>query len=89
MYIGDSGGVYVLRVDSGDVVVLPKWVYRDGRVEVEAVGGKVSLYHFEGIAPSSGPMGMVRGEGLSGIYVGDGYVEVEGEGELKVYGSSW
>ena len=105
VYMGDSGGVYVLRVDSGNVklrlggvdmgvrfqgdeVVVPKWVYRDGRVEVEAVGGKVSLYHFEGVAPSSGPMGIAKGGNSSGIYMMDGYILVKGEGELRVYGLS-
>jgi hypothetical protein len=101
VYIGDSGGVYVVKIDSGkvklklggvgygvfregEVVLVPRWVYRDGKVEVEAVGGKVSLYHFESVPPSSGPMGMNM-EGANTLWTDGKYIFASGEGELEVY----
>ena len=103
VYVGDSGGVYVVGVVSGDVdlrlggvsvgryragdfVVVPEWVYEDGEVEVEAIGGDVVLYHFvgEGVGGLSGPMG--RGDvGVVDVVVRGDYIEVEGGGEVEIY----
>ncbi|MEO0223149.1 MAG: hypothetical protein ABIL36_06790, partial [candidate division WOR-3 bacterium] len=101
IYIGDSGGVYVVRVDSGRVVlrlggedmgvfeggeevVVPKWVHMDGLVEIEAIGGRVSLYHYWGEVSISGPMGVGISRG-GNVVIGKGYVIAEGEGVLRIY----
>ncbi len=101
VYVGDSGGVYVVRVDSGDVmvrldgvdmglrvegeeIVVPGWVKEDGLIRIEVVGGVVSLYHFEGGIPVSGPMGLGSNGGVS-LEVGRDYIVVVGKGELRIY----
>ena len=106
VYVGDSGGVYVVEVVRGDValrlggrymgrygvgdmVIVPEWVYEDGKVEIEGVGGEVVLYHFSGRGggTGSGPMGVGR-RPISSAVIGREFVEVKHVGVVRIYDAS-
>ena len=71
------------------MVIVPEWVYEDGKVEIEGVGGEVVLYHFSGRGggTGSGPMG-VGMRSISSAVIGREFVEVKHVGVVRVYDAS-
>ncbi len=101
VYIGDSGGVYVVRVDSGEVMVRLDGIDMGLRVEGEEIvvpgwvkeDGLIRIEVVGGVVSlhhfeSEVPVSDPMGLGSKGgvsLIVGRDYIVVVGKGELRIY----